>query len=405
MGLIALFLFGVSYWMNVISRIGLRFPLYPLFTVPTLYYLIRGLRTHNRNDFLLTGLFLGIGLHGYSPFRIVPILVVAAFIIYALHPASKEVRNKMAWWLGLTGILAGTVFLPLLRYSLDHPENFSYRAFSRLGGVETALPAPAVQIFLSNLWNGLRMFNWDDGEIWVHSVPYRPALDVVTGALFLIGAALVLFRYLRNRDWRDLFLLVSIPVLLLPSVLSLAFPAENPALNRAGAAAIPAILLAAMAMDGLISAFGAGQRRQIIALSLAGLLLAISAWQNYDLVFRQFNVQFRNASWNSSEMGQVISDFRESYGETDTVWIVPYPHWVDTRLPGIWAGIPDRDFALFREDLATSLELPYPKMFLYRPEDVETENLLIQLYPRGIIRRYTSAVNTSKDFLIFFVEK
>ena len=46
-------------------------------------------------------------------------------------------------------------------------------------------------------------------------------------------------------------------------------------------------------------------------------------------------------------MGELIKQFRQTYGETDTVWIVPFPYWVDTRLPGIYAGIPTRDFALF----------------------------------------------------------
>ena len=78
-GLFALFLFGIAYWPNLISRIGLRFPLYPVFVAPMLFYLIRGLRTRNRNDFLLAGLFLGLGLHGYSPFRIVPLLVIVGF--------------------------------------------------------------------------------------------------------------------------------------------------------------------------------------------------------------------------------------------------------------------------------------------------------------------------------------
>ena len=78
------------------------------------------------------------------------------------------------------------------------------------------------------------MFNIDDGEIWVHSVPHRPALDTVSAALFLLGVVLILIRYIRNRHWLDLFLLISIPLLLMPSILSLAFPGENPALNRAG---------------------------------------------------------------------------------------------------------------------------------------------------------------------------
>src|SRR5687767_14963787 len=88
-GLLAFVLAGIAYWPNVISRVGLRFPLYPLFVAPTLLYLIRGLRTRNRNDFLLSGLFLGLGLHGYSPMRIVPFVVVAAFALYWLHSQSK----------------------------------------------------------------------------------------------------------------------------------------------------------------------------------------------------------------------------------------------------------------------------------------------------------------------------
>ena len=65
-----------------------------------------------------------------------------------------------------------------MRYWISRPDLFGYRAFSRLGDVETPLPGPAWQIFLSNLKNGLLMFNWDDGEIWVHSVTHRPALDL-----------------------------------------------------------------------------------------------------------------------------------------------------------------------------------------------------------------------------------
>ncbi|HET7144364.1 MAG TPA: glycosyltransferase family 39 protein, partial [Anaerolineales bacterium] len=126
-GLFALFLIGIAYWPNVISRIGLRFPLYPLFAAPTLFYLIRGLRTRNRNDFLLCGLALGIGLHGYSPFRIVPVLVVAALVIYVMHNRSKENRQQALWWLVIVIVTSLIVFLPLLRYWLENPDIFGYR--------------------------------------------------------------------------------------------------------------------------------------------------------------------------------------------------------------------------------------------------------------------------------------
>ncbi|MBL8099487.1 MAG: glycosyltransferase family 39 protein [Anaerolineales bacterium] len=399
-----LFLFGIAAWPNIISRIGLRFPLYPLFVAPTLLYLVRGLRTHNRNDFILAGIFLGLGLHGYSPFRMMPFLVVAAFVLYLLHLKSKENFQQTIWWFLIIVAVSVFVFLPLGRYWMERPDLFGYRALSRLGDIETPLPGPAWQIFLSNLYNGLLMFNWDDGQIWVNSVTNRPALDLITAALFLLGVVLLIVRYIRQRDWRDLLLLVSIPILIMPSVLSLAYPGENPALNRAGGASVVVILVAALALDGFVTSFGSGAKRKFIAYGLTGILLTTSAFSNFDLVFRQFAEPYKQSAWNTSEMGKVISDFRDEYGQTDTVWIVPYPYWVDTRLPGVWAGIPDRDFALFQDRLAESLAYPAPKMFIYWNVDTETERILRELYPNGEVSRYTSSF-PGKDFYIFLVEE
>jgi hypothetical protein len=286
---------------------------------------------------------------------------------------------------------------------------FSYRALTRIGTIEQPLPGPWVQIFASNVWNGLRMFNWDDGSIWVASVPNRPALDVISGALFLIGIILLLARYFQKRHWLDLFLLLSVPILQLPSTLSLAFPDENPALNRAGGAFVPTFIIVALALDGLITAFGSEKKRNVIAWILTGVLLFCSAVQNYDLVFNQFDQQFRLNSWNSSEMGAVIQQFGLVYGETDTVWIVPFPYWVDTRLPGVWAGIPNRDFAIFPDHLADTVQFSGPKLFMVKASlldstanDQKSLDILKQLYPRGSVSLHHSPV-AGHNFWIYFV--
>ena len=405
----AFLLAGIAYWPNVISRVGLRFPLYPLFAAPVLFFLLRGLRTRNRNDFLLSGLFLGIGLHGYSPMRIVPFVVVTAFVLYWLHAQSQGARRELPIWLVMLALVSVFVFLPLLRYWLENPASFGFRAFTRLGGVEQPLPGPAYQIFLSNFWNALRMFNYDDGEIWVHSIPHRPALDVITAVLFLFGVALILIRYIRDRHWLDLFLLVSVPLLLMPSILSLAFPGENPALNRAGGAYIPAFIIAAMALDGFLNSFGRGGMRSVLTWGVAGILFLISATQNYDLVFNQYSTSFRNGSWNSSDMGRVIDQFEQANGSAENVWIVPFPHWVDTRLPAVWAGIPNRDMAVQREDLPSTVEFSGPKLFMVKadlehPEanDQETLDALESLYPNGQLRMFDSDV-PGHDFWIYSV--
>jgi hypothetical protein len=296
------------------------------------------------------------------------------------------------------------VFLPLMRYALERPDLVGYRALTRISELEAPLPGPAWQIFLSNLYRGLLMFNWDNGHIWAHSVPSRPALDLVTAALFVFGVVFLIIRYARQRDWRDLLLLVSIPILILSSVLSLAFPGENPSLNRTGGAAVTVFLVSALALDGLVSSFGAERRRQVIAYALTGILFAASAYQNYELVFNNFGPRFRASVWNTSELGQVLTRFEEKHGQLDSVWIVPFPHWVDTRLPGVWAGVPNRDFAMWQDRLPESLDVPPPKMFLFWSDDPETERILRELYPTGQLTRYTSAV-PGKDFDIFLVEE
>lgn len=407
--LIAFTLAGIAYWPNLISRVGLRFPLYPLFAAPMLFYLLRGLRTRNRNDFLLSGVFLGLGLHGYSPFRIVPFIVVAVFVLYWIHPQSKGARRELLIWLALLALTSLFVFLPLLRYWADNPDMFGFRAMTRLTGAENPITNPVWQVFLSNVWNALKMFNFDDGEIWVHSVTHRPALDIVTAALFILGVALVLIRYVRTRHWLDLFLLVSIPLLQLPSTLSIAFPGENPSLNRTGAAYIPAFIVAALAFDGLLTSFGQGMRRGVLASLLAGILLYTSAAQNYDLVFNQYYTSFRQGSWNTSDMGRVIRGFEQIAGTTETAWVVPFPHWVDTRLTSIWVGVPDRDMAMWPENMESTLQYQGSKLFIVKADlenasgnDQASLDLLRSLYPNGQLRMFDSDI-PGHDFWIFFV--
>jgi hypothetical protein len=402
-GLMAMTMAGIAYWPNVIARVGLRFPLYALFVAPTLYFLLRGIRRSNRNDFILAGLFLGIGLHGYTPIRILPFVVAAAVGLYLIHRHSAGLRRQTIWSLIVLAFVAMMVFLPLLRYSLSSPDMFGYRAFSRLGSVERPLPGPAYQIFLQNTWRALTMYSWDNGQIWPVSVPGRPALDVVTGALFHLGVGLLLIRYLRRRHWLDLFLLLAVPMLMLPSILSLAYPAENPAPNRASGALVPVFLIAAVALDGLV---GSLRRRlgqpsgTLAAAGLLVLLLITSASQNYDLVFRQYRRNYEQSSWNTTEMGDVIRRFALSAGRLESSWVVAFPHWADTRLVGMHAGDPTRDFAIQVDQIDETVYYPWAKLFLVNPLDQDAVNTLQEVYPQGWLQQYHSQYE-NRDFLIF----
>ncbi len=404
-GLFALFLAGVAYWPNVISRVGLRFPLYPLFAAPMLFYLIRGLRRSDRNDFLKAGIALGLALHGYSPSRLLPLVVLVAVGIYLLHRQSQGKRIGVLWALVVLVLVSVVVFLPLLRYWSQNPDIFGFRAFSRLATTERAYPGPVGLIFLENLGKSLIMPFWDNNNIWVHSVTGRPALDVITAALYFIGLVLVIVRYIRKRDWVDLFLLVSIPLLMLPSILSLAFPEENPSLNRSGAAYIPIFIIAAIGLESLLASLWArvtSPGGRIAIVGLAAALLGNSANLNYDLVFHKYDEQFMAGAWNTSQIGGVIRGFAESTGDPDHAYVIPYPYWVDTRLVGINAGYPLKDYALWADQLETTLEIDTPKLFIVNPEDQAALEKLRQLYPQAREFLYDSG-RDGKDFLIYSI--
>jgi len=403
--LIATIFAGIAYWPNVISRTGLRFTLYPLFVAPTLYFLIRGIRNSNRNDFILAGLFLGLGLHGYTPFRIVPLVVLVAVGLYLIHSQSKGFRKQTVIFFLILILVSLMIFLPLLRYWLENPEMFSYRAFTRLGSIESPLPVSAGIIFIKNLWNAMIMFFWSNGEIWPVSVPHRPALDVVSAALFFIGMILLATRYIRKRNWLDLFLILSVPLLMLPSILSLAFPSENPTLNRTAGALVPVFLIIGLSVEGFISSIESRISRpvsKIIIWVVGFLFLFWAGFQNYDLVFNQYQQNYAQSSWNTSEIGGAIRDFTVSIGSQENAFVVAYPHWVDTRLVGINAGVPTRDFAIWPDDLPKTLNSTGPKIFIVKIDDMDSLVKLQDLYPSGVVQRYNSA-DENKDFFQYFV--
>jgi hypothetical protein len=404
-GIVAMALAGIGYWPNVISRVGLRFPLYPLFAAPAMYYVVRGLRRKSVNDFLIGGLIVGVGLHGYSPSRIIPIVLAVGVGIYLLHRVARERGWAALTWLVAAGAVALVVVLPLLRFAVEHTDIFMMRTASRIGDPSRPLAEPALIILLKNVWKGLLMFGWDDGAVWVNSIPHRPALDWVTGGLFHLGIGMMVVRYVKKRSWIDVFLLVSIPLLQLPSTLSIAFPNENPATNRAAGAFIPAFIAAGVPLAFLTS-WAANQfqakRAWLIGFASAAGLFMLAAFNNYELVFREYQQLFRRSAWNTSEAGHIVRSFAESIGDYDKAHVVAFPHWMDTRLVGIQAGKPGKDYAIWPESFSTIATETDAQLFILNPRDTEALALLQEMFPNGVVQINASGIE-GKNLLLYFV--
>ena len=164
-------------------------------------------------------------------------------------------------------------------------------------------------------------------------------------------------------------------------------------------------VLAALALDAVVTGIGSGlerRRAQIVGWSLALFLLAWAGAQNFDLVFNQFDRQYRAGIWNSSEMGAVMARFGETNGTVDTAWIVPYPYWVDTRLISSQSGFFEHDFTLWPEQIVDTAQLTGPKLFLVYPDDEQTVNILQSVYPNGVLQSYATNY-PGKNFFMFSV--
>jgi len=192
---------------------------------------------------------------------------------------------------------------------------------------------------------------------------------------------------------------------MLPSILSLAFPAENPCLNRSAGALVPIFIIAAFGMDSFLhnlykQATGLGGR--VMVAVLIGMLFLLSLWQNYDLVFDEYANNYEKSAWNTSEIGEVAYNFISVYGDPDSVYVVGFPHWVDTRLVAIISGHPEKDFAIWPDQFNDTLSNKRAKLFMLRPDDTAAIDQLRKMYPDYFETMFTSQIS-SHDFVIFMV--
>jgi hypothetical protein len=404
-GLAAMALAGIAYWPNILSRVGMRLPFFPLLLAPAMYFMVRGFRRRAQNDFVISGLLVGLSIYGYTPARITPLIVALGLLLYLVHRLSKGHRRQAATWVAIAALLALVAAVPFLRVTYEYQDDVFYRTLTRVSAAERPLPGPPVDILASNIWNAMRMFTSDFGEIWVLSLPFRPALDWATGTLFHLGVVYLIVRYAKGRNWIDLFLLLSIPILLLPSIMSIAFPGENPHPGRAGGAIISVFTVAGVMLAAIWAwsqnVFEEPWRRRIGAGLVIGLF-AIAAVINYNLVIDEYGDMERRAAWNTSEAGAVARGFIESIGSSKNVYMVAIPHWMDARLIALIAGQPGADFVLWPEQIPELPQTDEAQLFLVHPDDQENLSSLQEKFPTGILSRRASPI-AGRDFLTYMV--
>ncbi|MBX6771439.1 MAG: glycosyltransferase family 39 protein [Chloroflexi bacterium] len=243
-GLVAAFLLAVSRWHVNFSRFGMNGITTPFCLVYALYFFARGARTGRRRDFVLGGLFVGIGLNTYLAFGVVPVLLVLWLFHALLVGHARLLRLYWQSVFAAAAVLALTL-LPLAIFTLDHGPVFLERART-VSLFTDKTPDQAWTAFLSNVVKHAEMFNYRGDSNGRHNLAGAPELDDGTAALFVLGIIIALAR---ARQPRYSILLLWLVLLLLPAVLSLDF--EAPQSYRA-IGVIPAVcLLASLPIAGI----------------------------------------------------------------------------------------------------------------------------------------------------------
>lgn len=220
---------AISFWHLILSRYGFRAVTQPLLQALTVAALWRAFRVDPRRKLgpsrvgwlLLAGLFCGLTAYTYLAARAFPLPLAAGLV--TLVAAERQRRQERVAQLVLFVGVAALVLAPLAYYWLTHPGSFTTRATQvaadNWSEVRRGLVACGKMFFLQ-------------GDPYIRfNLPGRPLLGPIVAALFVLGLGAGIYQLIRRLRFSHdahrapslaahVFLLVSLPVMLLPSALA-----------------------------------------------------------------------------------------------------------------------------------------------------------------------------------------
>lgn len=278
--LVATALLAVARWPVTFSRISWEASLVPVLEIAAVYFLLRGLDTGRRWAFAVSGALLATGLYTYLAFRMVPV-VFAMLLAYVALTQREIVRARLRDLLVLAAVFVALA-APLGAYTITHPDDVLAR--SREVSVFNDMDTDGrLDPLRHNVLASARMMNVRGDPNGRSNIPHAPMLDVVTGALLVLGLAAAVAGY---RDWRRGGLAAWYVLALVPGALSLT--RGNPSAIRGLGAVAPTFLLIGLAVSLLWQTL-AGRRggAAVFAIIAAAMVVSSAGVNYYDLFHRQ----------------------------------------------------------------------------------------------------------------------
>lgn len=223
LGLLASFFLATSFSHALFSRIGFRAILLPFILVFSFYFLFKGLRKRKIRDFIIAGIFFGLGFYTYISFRFAVLMLF--LIILCWLPIYYRQNLKTKYFLSVFVLLITIFFiaLPIGIYFLRNPQDFLNRATP----ISVFAAQEPIKELVKSLSLHLGMFNFYGDPNWRHNFAKSPMLPATLGILFLIGIIISikeLFSAIKMKNWElftaHLFLWSWLFVMLLPGILT-----------------------------------------------------------------------------------------------------------------------------------------------------------------------------------------
>jgi 4-amino-4-deoxy-L-arabinose transferase-like glycosyltransferase len=432
-GLLGAFLLAVNHWHLALSRSGFRVILMPLFTVLTLYTLLRALRRQQWIDFAWAGLALGASFYTYKSSPFLPLVTGVGLVFYFLGQRWRGFRRLLPG-LVIMACVTVVVAMPIARAAIEKPNEYFAREANQFRAIKIETLADTLayyrQGFLSFYWASVLGFNYvgDMESRW--NIPFMRHMGFISGVLMVLGLAYALLRW---RHGYNVFLLSCWFIMLLPPALSI-LRGEPPGSFRMSGTLPPAVLFAALPLDlivqrlrqaaprctagteasepatpegcpapgGLKIQLSVGTAARNISkvwyLDWAKLMLGVGVvavalvlgqetrdttrWYFHDFV--QTLPDRANYS-NAREVARVIL----RYGDLKSAYIRGWPGWFDGNAFSVCLRCQQPNCASFvdvidpgQPPLST---LQGAALFLFHPDDQDTLNRLRQFLPHGVL--------------------
>jgi len=358
---LASFFMAISFWHVNFSRIAFRGIMVPLLTVLVAYFLWRGFKYLKNRDFLLSGVFLGLGMYTYIPFRLMPLVVIVLLLVFWQkikkdYSLSKYENLRNRYLVGFAYILVASILVaaPILFFAYNNPDIFLARPAQV--SIFTA-DNPIIELGLS-VGKTLQMFNFIGDLNWRHNFSGVSQLFWGIGIFFLVGIFRSFWKLLRMKEEHghystvQTFLLAWFFILLIPNFLS----AEGLPHALRAIGVIPVVMIFAAGgvwwlYDKLRDWYAAADVKHtgghlfhklsktrasegnVIAFIVLLVFLSVITWHQYDLYFNQWAYRPETADHFSKELTIIAEEINEAPLGVPKYVIMDVDGWVSGMVP------------------------------------------------------------------------